>query len=303
MKTLLFKMVLMTWMLALMKVGNPKQAGRVAAWSVVVNMWLHISALLCFADLCGSLLFMACDISWFFSLLSFVFKFSRHLVYHVDSLGFISHISFYGNSRDAMSPSPATIASSAGSSTGSCTASTTMSFPPSMVQQIVDAVKDSLTAEKGADQPPARSTSGELLSVHLLCRLLSAFTNILVLVARSFWLLVAHSHQFLRFPQVLKVQGTQSFVVPSFVNTFSPLVPSILPSYSATSAVGPSLSISPCSANSTFTMPSERLSTNTITTCLPVLQQPFVVGPSFPPVPAKNREPDRLWEVKWHATS
>ena len=82
----------MNWMLALMKVRNPRQAGGVAAWSAVADMWLHISALLCFADLCGSLLFKACDICWFFSLLSFVFEFSRHLVYHVDSLGFISHI-------------------------------------------------------------------------------------------------------------------------------------------------------------------------------------------------------------------
>ena len=176
---LTFKMVLMNWMLALVKVRNPRRAGGVAAWSTVADIWLHISALLCFADLCGSLLFMACDICFFFSLLSFVFKFSRHLVYHVDSMGFISHISFYAQQSGRyvaftcdygfvcwilnwlvywVNPS---------------TAPTTISFPPSLVQQIpvVAAVKASLTAEKEADQPPAPSTLGELLSVHLLCRL------------------------------------------------------------------------------------------------------------------------------------
>ena len=160
-----------------MKVRNPRQAGGVAAWSAVADMWLHISALLCFADLCGSLLFMACNICWVFSLLSFVFESSRPLVYHVDLLGFISHISFYAQqwgryvafTRDYgfvcwilnwlvywVNP---------------FTAPTTISFPPSLVQQIVDAVKASLTGEKAADQPPAPSTLGELLSVHLLCRL------------------------------------------------------------------------------------------------------------------------------------
>ena len=46
------------------------------------------------------------------------------------------------------------------------TAPTTISFPPSLVQQIVDAVKASLTAEKVADQTPAPSTLGELLSIY-----------------------------------------------------------------------------------------------------------------------------------------
>ena len=137
-----------------MKVRNPRQAGGVAAWSAVADMWLHISALLCFADLCGSLLFMACNICWVFSLLSFVFESSRPLVYHVDLLGFISHISFYAQqwgryvafTRDYgfvcwilnwlvywVNP---------------FTAPTTISFPPSLVQQIVDAVKASLTGKK-----------------------------------------------------------------------------------------------------------------------------------------------------------
>ena len=61
----------------------------------------------------------------------------------------------------------------------------------------------------------------------------------------------------------------------------------ILPSSSATTAVGPLLSSSPFNANSTFLMPLAQLSTNTFSNPLPVLFQPFVLDPGFSPVRAK----------------
>ena len=67
----------------------------VAPESAGAYMRLHISARLCFADLCGSLLFTAWDICWFLLASVVLFKFSRHLSYHLCSLGFISHVSFY----------------------------------------------------------------------------------------------------------------------------------------------------------------------------------------------------------------
>jgi len=40
---------LMNWMLAFMKVRNPRRAGGAGAWSAVADIWLHISALLCWS--------------------------------------------------------------------------------------------------------------------------------------------------------------------------------------------------------------------------------------------------------------
>ena len=192
------------------------------------------------------------------------------------------------NSRDAMSPLPTTTASSAGSSTGSSAAPTTMPIPPALVQQIVDAVKASLAAEKAVDQPPAPSSSGELPFV---AAAVPAVGGVPEDLSSCSAMLLASGGVLSSIPSIpssAQSTGTQSLVVPSFVNTFSAPVPSILPSSSAPPAVGPSLSTSPFSASSTFIVPSEQLSTNTVTTPLPVLHQPFVVGPGFSPVPAKT---------------
>lgn len=75
----------------------------------------------------------------------------------------------------------------------------------------------------------------------------------------------------------------QSFVVPSFVNTFVWFCtrPVLLLLWTLL------LSTSAFSASSTFFVPVELLSTNMLTTPLPVLHQPFVVGPGFSPGPTK----------------
>ena len=77
--------------------------------------------------------------------------------------------------------------------------------------------------------------------------------------------------------------GTQSFEVPSFVNTFVQFgtQPVLLLLWTL------SLSTSAFGASSTFIVPSELLSMNTVTTPLPVLHQPFVAGPGFSLGPTK----------------
>lgn len=181
------------------------------------------------------------------------------------------------NSRDAMLPSSSTsLASSAGSSM-STAAPSTMSFPPALVQQLVDAVKASLPVQNAVVQLPEPSSSGELKPVTA--------------------------------PSVQAIGGVPSdqfafcdasgFWWPSFVDSFYPIRCStyryalVCSSFVCehffcpTTIVGPSLSSSPLSANSTFIVPLDRLSTNTFLNPLPVLHQLFVVGPGFSPVPAK----------------
>ena len=152
----------------------------------------------------------------------------------------------------------------------------------------MDAVKASLAAEKAVVQPPAPSSSDELPFVAAAVPAVGGIPE--DPSSRSAMLLASGGalSSIPSIPSSAQSTGTQSLVVPSFVNTFSAPVPSILPSSSALPAVGPSLSTSPFSASSTFIVPSEQLSTNTVTTPLPVLHQPFVVGPGFSPVPAKT---------------
>ena len=192
------------------------------------------------------------------------------------------------NSRDAMLPSPSTsVASTSGSST-STVAPSTMSFPSALVQQIVDAVKASLAVENASVQPPEPSSSGE--SQPVTAPTVQAIGGVSSDLSSRYAMLLDSGGALSSIPSTLSGAphtGTHSFAVPSFVNTFSAPVPSILPSSSAVSVVGPSLWYSPLSANSTFIAPSDRLSADTLSHPLPVLDPPFVVGPGFSPVPAK----------------
>lgn len=179
------------------------------------------------------------------------------------------------------------MASTAGSST-STAAPSTMSLPPALVQQIVDAVKASLAAENTAVQPSEPSSSGELQPV--TAPPVQAIGGVPSDLSSRSAMLLDSGGALCSAPSTLSGvphTGTHLFAVPSFVNTFSAPVPSILPSSSAISVVGPSVSSSRLSANSTFIVLSDRLSANTLSHPLPVLHPPFVVGPGFFPVRAK----------------
>ena len=203
------------------------------------------------------------------------------------------------NSWDAMLPSPSTsVASTAGSSTSTAAPSIT-SFPSALVQQIVDAVKASLAAENTAVQPSEPSSSGELQPV--TAPLVQAIGGVPSDLSSRSAMLLDSGGALSSTPSTLSGAphtGTHLFAVPSFVNTFSAPVPSILPSSSAISVVGPSLSSSPLSANSTFIVLSDQLSANTISSSASFTLA-FFRGPwffsRFPQKSSARSSPGSLW--------
>ena len=146
---------------------------------------------------------------------------------------------------------------------------------PALIAVIIDAVKASLVAEKG---PGSTSSNlhGNSISVELQTASggvpapspsLSKQTATFLASGGTF-----PAHQAMSLPSA--TQGRPNFTVPSFVATFAtPRPPILSTSITAGASVQVPLSDSTLAAN----LPSG-----------PLLQQPFVVGPSFFPIPAKT---------------
>ena len=180
----------------------------------------------------------------------------------------------------AESSGPSSLASAANSAPQT---SSTVSAPvvaagvhdPALIAAIVDAVKASLAAEKGPG-----SSSSNLLGNSDSVEPQAAFGG----VPAPSPSLSQQTATFLAsggaFPQQQAIsspsatQGRPNFIVPSFVATFAtPRSPILSTSITAGASVPVPLSDSTLAAN----LPSG-----------PLLQQPFVVGPSFFPIPAKT---------------
>ena len=127
-------------------------------------------------------------------------------------------------------------------------------------------------AENAAVQPPEPSSSGELQPVTEPS--VQAVGGVPADLSSRSVMLLGSGGELSSIPSTQSGApntGTQSFAVPSFVITLSAHVPSILPSSSGTTVVSLPLFSSPFSTNSTFIVPSARLSTNTFSNPLPVL--------------------------------
>ena len=161
---------------------------------------------------------------------------------------------------------------------------------PDVVAQIVTAVKASLAAEK--------EKSPEHVSLHAS----SVYTSHVVVshpaISHSFGGgpadLQFHSSAFLASGSALPVasassspsSGMPSFIVPSFVNTFTAHVFSIPGAASSYCASSPSVSMIFSSA--TRVVSPSLFPSSELVPSFPVLHQLFIVSPGFAPVPAKT---------------
>ena len=180
----------------------------------------------------------------------------------------------------AESSGPSSLASAANSAPQT---SSTVSAPvvaagvhdPALIAAIVDAVKASLAAEKGPG-----SSSSNLLGNSDSVEPQAAFGGVPApspSLSQQTATFLASGGAFLQQQAISSpsaTQGRPNFIVPSFVATFAtPRSPILSTSITAGASVPVPLSDSTLAAN----LPSG-----------PLLQQPFVVGPGFSPIPAKT---------------
>ena len=191
-----------------------------------------------------------------------------------------AHLDGENSSADTLlpteSPGPSSLASVANTAPQtSSTASAPVVHDPALIAAIVDAVKASLVAEKDAGSS-ASNLRGNVASAEPQAVLggvpapspsLSQQTATFLASGGAFPV-----QQAISSPSA--TQGRPNFTVPSFVATFAtPRSPILSTLISAGASVPVPLSDSTLAAN----LPSG-----------PLLQQPFVVGPGFLPIPAKT---------------
>ena len=191
-----------------------------------------------------------------------------------------AHLDGENSSADTLlpteSPGPSSLASVANTAPQtSSTASAPVVHDPALIAAIVDAMKASLAAEKDAGSS-ASTLRGNVASAEPQAVLggvpapspsLSQQTATFLASGGAFPV-----QQAISSPSA--TQGRPNFTVPSFVATFAtPRSPILSTSITAGASVPVPLSDSTLAAN----LPSG-----------PLLQQPFVVGPGFSPIPAKT---------------
>ena len=195
-----------------------------------------------------------------------------------------AHLDGENSSADTLlpteSPGPSSLASVANtapqtSSTASAPVVTAGVHDPALIAAIVDAVKASLAAEKDAGSS-ASNLRGNVASAEPQAVLGGVPAPSPSLSQQTATFLVSGGafpvQQAISSPSA--TQGRPNFTVPSFVATFAtPRSPILSTSITAGASVPVPLSDSTLAAN----LPSG-----------PLLQQPFVVGPGFSPIPAKT---------------
>ena len=249
---------------------NPRQAAFCGAptGSAGAYMWLHISALLCFAmlifaDHCNSRPVISAGFCWLLSFVSSFSSFDLAIVFiglyqSCLDYGFMSWILNWlvcclNNDVNSSVPGSADSGCSEGFSSG---------------------------RKSGGSTSSTKQFGWITFCNTIFCSgCWGRSRGSLVLILQCIWLLVVRS----LIPFSAQCTSTQSFVVPSFVNTFvwfctHPVLLLLWALLLSTSAFG---------ASSTFIVPLELLSMSTVTTPLQVLHQPFVVGPGFSPGPTK----------------